>query len=154
MKNIHSTFLPKLLVYTLCFFLGGCQAKIYSGTLVSDQQIASIATNQLSKEQVQDLLGSPDSVGISNKDSWYYVYREMTKRAFLNPVIKEQIVVKLSFQNDKAINIEKLSSLEYGTNLLVEDKVVSSIKTKSPLQEYIGNMGRFYQHKKKENRRG
>ncbi len=137
----------------VCCIMQSCQTKFHNGTLVSDEQIIMLAKDKPSKAEVENLVGYPNVIPDYTEDSWYYVYRQMTQRSFLDPVINNQVIVRITFTKNTLDTVEKFENLEFSNLKIAKEYTKSQFVKKNPIQEYIGNIGRFYKHNKKGERR-
>ncbi|MDX1916761.1 MAG: outer membrane protein assembly factor BamE [Rickettsiaceae bacterium] len=154
MKNIHLKAMQVVLIGALSFFVQSCQHNITQGTMIPEDKILSLSKKRPTKQEIEQEIGTPEIIVTLNENSWYYVYREMTKRAFFDPVIRDQEVVRLDFEKDKLRSIEKLSDVQYSKISIIQENTKAKIKSKGAIREYLGNVGKFYKYKKTENRRG
>ena len=67
------------------------------GNLVDPEALGQIKAGEQTKEQVQNLLGSPSSVGAFDQNTWYYISKQTQQVAFLEPTVLEQKVVEIDF---------------------------------------------------------
>lgn len=130
-----------------------CQYPVHSGTSVTEKQIEELSGKAFTKSEVEEKLGTPNIVPDYSPNNWYYVHRNMTKRAFFMPVIKNQRVVKLTFNNDRLSAIEAIDD-EHDNDVKVVKEFIRTKGTElNPFQEYVKNFGRFSKTKKKASRR-
>lgn len=137
----------------LSMAISGCQTRFNSGTLITEDEMNQVSKATTTKTQVEEKFGSPNIIPDYSKDNWYYVHRSMTKRAFLNPVIVSQRVVRFSFVNDKLMEMEAFENKHNGEIKVLDEYIRTRGTELNPIQEYIGNIGRFNSYKKKETRR-
>lgn len=69
------------------------------GNLVDPEALAQVKPGEQTKEQVQNLLGSPSSVGAFDQNTWYYISKQTQQVAFLEPTVVDQQVIEVDFDN-------------------------------------------------------
>ncbi|MDX1923808.1 MAG: outer membrane protein assembly factor BamE [Rickettsiaceae bacterium] len=142
-----------LAIIFLSLITQSCQMKIHSGTLITDEQIKSVAIKKTSKNEVEEKFGYPNVIPDYSKNTWYYIHRAMTKRAFFWPQIQSQRVVKLVFAGEQLASIEAIDNSHDAEIKIVDEYIRTKGSEKNPFQEYIGNIGKFHKGKKREQRR-
>lgn len=137
----------------ITFMLVSCQTVIHSGTSISDKQLETLKNTKFTKNQVSELLGSPNLTPEYSNNVWYYVYRNLTKRAFFNSQIKQQKIVKLTFAGDLLSSVEEFNDLHNKDIEVISEFTRTKGTEMNPVQEYLRNFGRFNKGKKKDPRR-
>jgi len=140
-------------IVILSVLVNSCQYPVHSGTFISDEQITELKKGDLSKTSIEEKIGSPNIVPDYSKDTWYYVYRGMTRRAFFEPVVKTQRIVELNFIGDRLDSVEVLEDRHNTTIKIVKEFIKAKGTELNPMQEYVKNFGRFNKGKKKDPRR-
>ncbi|HJD60781.1 MAG TPA: outer membrane protein assembly factor BamE [Rickettsia endosymbiont of Columbicola hoogstraali] len=126
------------------FSLNGCQTIENRGQSIDDSALTKLEAKKLSKTEVVELIGTPTMIPEYSQDTWYYVERVMSQRAWLNPKIVKQRIVKITFDSHNLMqeivviddshrhDIEMISEYTktYGTEL-------------NGLQKFVKNLGRF-----------
>ncbi|ABE04207.1 cell envelope protein SmpA [Rickettsia bellii] len=126
------------------FSLSGCQTIENRGQSIDDSALTKLEAKKLSKTEVVELIGTPTMIPEYSQDTWYYVERVMSQRAWLNPKIVKQRIVKITFDSRNLMqeivviddshrhDIETISEYTktYGTEL-------------NGLQKFVKNLGRF-----------
>jgi outer membrane protein assembly factor BamE (lipoprotein component of BamABCDE complex) len=128
-------------------FLGACGlARIdVRGYVPNDDDLAKLDPGRQSRDDVQQILGSPSSMGVFDAEqSWYYIYRKTSTTAFFEPEVLEQRVVVVHFDRQGTLRDVRRYALEDG---LIVDPVTRT--TPSPgremsfLEQLLGNVGKF-----------
>ena len=90
--------------------VGGCAPRVATlGNAPRKEQLAQLRPGQ-TKQQVRQVLGSPSSVAVFNKDIWYYISKREESYAFFKPTVKEQKVLIVRFAgNGRVKDIKRLS---------------------------------------------
>ena len=128
-------------------FLGGCSlARIdVRGYVPNDEDLAKLEPGRQSRDEVQQILGSPSSMGVFDAEqSWYYIYRKTSTTAFFEPEVLEQRVVVVHFDRVGTLRDVRRYALEDG---LIVDPVTrvtpSPGRELSFLEQLLGNVGKF-----------
>jgi outer membrane protein assembly factor BamE (lipoprotein component of BamABCDE complex) len=136
-----------VLVAVAASFLGACGiARVdVRGYVPNDDDLAKLEPGRQSRDEVQQILGSPSSMGVFDAEqSWYYIYRKTSTTAFFEPEVLEQRVVVVHFDRQGTLRDVRRYALEDG---LIVDPVTRT--TPSPgremsfLEQLLGNVGKF-----------
>jgi outer membrane protein assembly factor BamE (lipoprotein component of BamABCDE complex) len=135
------------LLAPLLISLGGCDlARIdVRGYVPNDDDLARLEPGRQTRDDVQQLLGSPSTTGIfDTEQSWYYIYKKTSKVSFFEPETLEQRVVVVHFDRDGTLRDVRRYALEDG---LIVDPVTrvtpSPGREMSFLEQLLGNVGKF-----------
>ena len=122
--------------------LAGCAGKVIQhGHMLTNQEISQI-TPGMSREQVQLVLGSPDTTSTMGGDVYYYISTKRKGPVFLKPKVIDRRIVAVYFSPGG--NVKKVA--HYG---LKDGKVFDFISRTTPshgsdmnvLQQLLGNLG-------------
>ena len=83
--------------------LGGCGLGFTDirGYVPDEDRLVRLEPGRQTRDEVQELLGSPASQGVFDAEqSWYYIMRKTHQFAFLQPEVLEQRVVVVHFDNE------------------------------------------------------
>lgn len=143
MKLLTFSFIkPFLLIIFL--FLSGCQSIDVRGQFVSDDAINEINTKKLNKDQVAELIGSPTYIPEYSPNNWYYIQRSQAKRAWFDPKVVEQRIVKISFKTDGKLIEAGLLSDVHEEDIVIEKNYTKTKGTEqNGIQKFVKNIGRF-----------
>lgn len=133
--------------------LTSCQYPVFSGTMISDEKIDTAINLKFSKNELEDKFGSPNIIPDYSPNTWYYIHRDMTRRAFFTPKVVSQRVVKVTFKNDYVDTIDVKDNEHNSDIKIVKEFIRSKGSEKNPVQEYLQNFGKFNKHGQKEKRR-
>jgi outer membrane protein assembly factor BamE (lipoprotein component of BamABCDE complex) len=130
-------------IIAISLILSGCKTLDIRGQYVDDATLKRVENTRASKSEVENILGTPMMIPDYSPDTWYYVQRIVAKKAWFNPKVVEQRVVKVTFDNNyylkevivladshKDINIIGQYTKAHGTEL-------------NPIQKFVKNIGRF-----------
>jgi outer membrane protein assembly factor BamE (lipoprotein component of BamABCDE complex) len=124
--------------------LSGCATIDIRGHEVDPDQLAKIEVGVTTKEQVGKLLGTPSSVSTFGASTWYYMFAETQRRAFLEPSVLRSNITRITF--DEKNRVQVIDSVTEK-----DMQVVSHITRQEPtaghsfgvLEQIFGNVGRF-----------
>ena len=138
--------MPLMKTFFLVIFtvLSGCQSIDVRGQFVSDNAIEEINAKRLTQDEIIDLIGSPTYVPEYSSNTWYYIQRSLTKRAWFDPKVVEQRIIKISFNDHGKMTEAILLPAMYDEKLTVENKYTKTHGTEqNNLQKFVKNIGRF-----------
>lgn len=147
------TGFSQLFIIIILLTLAGCQTVDVRGQFVSDEAINEINTNKLGKNEVIDMIGTPTYIPDYTKNTWYYIQRSFSKRAWFDPQVIKQRVVKIMFNiNSKALEAVLLEDLQ-NENITAFGNYTETYGTEqSVIQKFVKNIGRFNQTTNSSNR--
>lgn len=125
--------------------LGGCVKTINTrGYLADEEVIGDLIPGVDNRESVQAALGSASLTGTFDDGTWYYFSRVTSTVAFLRPKIREQSILKITFNDDGNVN-------EIHSYTLADAQEVNFVNRETPtrgrelglLEQLFGNIGRF-----------
>jgi outer membrane protein assembly factor BamE (lipoprotein component of BamABCDE complex) len=136
-----------IFVGVAALMLGGCNlARVdVRGYVPNDDDLARLEPGRQTRDDVQQLLGSPSTTGVFDAEqSWYYIYKKTSKVSFFEAETLEQRVVVVHFDREGMLRDVRRYALEDG---LIIDPVTRT--TPSPgremsfLEQLLGNVGKF-----------
>ena len=106
-------------------FAAACTPKVETlGNTPRKEQLEKIKPGQ-TKDQVRQSLGSPSSVAMFDKNTWYYIGKREEQWAFLTPRVKKQSVLIVRFNGTGTVSeVKKLG--------LKDAKDVNYVKAETP----------------------
>ena len=137
------THLPKLIPTIFLIFLAGCKSIDVRGQFVSDEAIKQINSQQPAKVQLIALVGTPTYVPDYSKNTWYYIQRSLAKRAWFDPKVVKQRIVKVVFNGDK---VQEAGLLSDGQNEKISSQSAYTQTygtQQNSIQKFVKNIGRF-----------
>jgi outer membrane protein assembly factor BamE (lipoprotein component of BamABCDE complex) len=97
-----------------------------------------------SREDVVRLIGSPSSIATFNPNTWYYISQKEETWAFLRPVMLEQNVMALTFNDSGRLQAMKKYDLSDGRDVDMVSRITPTAgKELTVLEQLMGNVGRF-----------
>lgn len=144
-----------LLGILFLFLLPGCQTVDVRGQHINDDLIEKINSSNMTKDQIMSNVGSPTYIPQYSQDTWYYIQRSQTKRAWFRPSVLEQRIVKLTFNKKGMVTSAELVENTHEDKVSVSGEYTATKGTeKSGIQKFVGNIGRFNKTTKDTKKRG
>jgi outer membrane protein assembly factor BamE (lipoprotein component of BamABCDE complex) len=129
----------------LVALVGGCTPQFRDyGYAPTNSQLAQIKVGVTSRDQVAQLVGYPDSLGMTKNDPWLYIASRQETVGFKAPKTTAREVVVITFRTDGTVqNIERFG-LKDGRIIVLNRRVTdSNTKGISFLRQALRNLGRF-----------
>jgi outer membrane protein assembly factor BamE (lipoprotein component of BamABCDE complex) len=125
--------------------LSACSPRVTAnGNLPDPERLAQIAPGKQTRQQVQQLLGSPSSVTAFNGETWFYISQRTEAVAFFRPEIQDRQVVVIRFNKNGVVEDIETLGLESARNLQPVERVTPTAGNEmTVLEQMIGNFGRF-----------
>jgi outer membrane protein assembly factor BamE (lipoprotein component of BamABCDE complex) len=141
--SLHSG-LKGFLLYSVLLLLSACNSLVTHGQYIDDQTLRRLQTQEMSKSQLEELIGAPTLVSDYNQDTWYYVERFTAKRAWFKPKTISQRIVAVSFDSAGLVSrIDLKEETPKFTTDSVTEYTQSYSKEENPIQIFVKNIGRF-----------
>lgn len=137
--------LPLLTLLTLASFGVGCSPMIENrGYNPENVQFDQVRVGSHSKQQVQELLGSPSTIPTFEPNTWYYVSKTTSARSFFTPTVLDQQVTVITFNNAGTVCTLKTYKGEEARNIKpIERKTETAGQDTGVLREVFSNFGRI-----------
>ena len=104
-----------------------------------------------SREDVVRLIGSPSAVATFNPNIWYYISETQVYWAYTKPMIVEQKVMQVTFNDTGRIEAIKNYDLKDAQDIQMVQRITpTSGKELTILEQILGNVGRFNPVRSKE----
>ena len=138
---------PSKLLFSIAVtaLLVGCTPKIdIRGNLPDPERLSEIEPGEMSRTEVQEILGTPSSVAVFDQETWLYVSQRTETVAFFEPQVKERKVVILKFDKDGIVSkIETLTAKD-GLKIQPIDRTTPTAGNEFGwIEQIFGNLGRF-----------
>ncbi len=128
----------------LLFASSGCQTIQVRGQFVTDEAIEEINRKKPQKNEVVSLIGSPTYTPEYTQQTWYYIQRSLSSRAWFNPKVAEQRIVKITFdERDRTIEALLLKDMHNENITSNADFTKTHGTEKNAIQKFVKNIGRF-----------
>jgi len=147
MRNFFSSsrLLSWLGIAAVAFALTACTGRVNTrGNLPDPERIAEIKVGQHSRQDVADILGSPSSTAIFDRETWYYISKRTKTVAFFEPDLQERQVLVLRFDKNGVVSNVETLGIEDGRRIQpVERETPTAGNTLGFFEQILGNLGRF-----------
>ena len=129
----------------IAVFLVGCAPRVdIRGNLPTVELLEEITTGDHSRQEVEEILGTPSTVTMFDQEKWLYVSERTETMAFFEPIVKERKVLILSFDKKGIVsNIEVLDAEDGKKIQPVARTTATSGNEYGFFEQVFGNLGRF-----------
>jgi outer membrane protein assembly factor BamE (lipoprotein component of BamABCDE complex) len=136
---------PLALISALAAMLAGCDTIVdQRGFAPTPGSVEKLDVGSQSREDVVRLIGSPSTVATFNPNVWYYISQKQETYAFFKPVILEQNVLQLTFNESGRLQAMKKYDLADGQDIEMVSRITPTAgKELTVLEQIMGNVGRF-----------
>lgn len=130
----------------------GCTPRVDTrGNLPNPELVAEIKPGNQSKEEIEEILGSPSHISLFGQETWYYISNRTETTAFFAPELLERQVLVFRFDEQGTVSEVKTLTLENGREVEPIDRETPTAGNKLTIfDQLIGNVGRFGDSKKKK----
>jgi outer membrane protein assembly factor BamE (lipoprotein component of BamABCDE complex) len=113
------------------------------GNLPDEERLGQVRPG-ITKESVQQILGTPSSVGTFDDNTWYYISKKTEQWAFKAPKMVEQQVIAVDFdQNGRVRDVRRHGKEEAMAVDPVDRTTPTPGKELGFFEQLFGNLGRF-----------
>jgi outer membrane protein assembly factor BamE (lipoprotein component of BamABCDE complex) len=106
--------------------------------------VEKLEVGSQSREDVVRLIGSPSAVATFNPNVWYYISQKQETWAFTKPVMLEQDVLQLNFNDSGRLQAMKKYDLSEARDIAMVSRITPTAgKELTVLEQIMGNVGRF-----------
>lgn len=124
--------------------LSGCQTIETRGQFIDNTLLSRLETQKLNKSEVTELIGSPTIIPDYSPNSWYYIERTMSKRAWFNPKVEQQRIVRVTFDTRNLVQEVIVINDSHKEDIEVIREYTKTYGTElNGLQKFVKNFGRF-----------
>ncbi|TCS61242.1 Beta-barrel assembly machine subunit BamE [Varunaivibrio sulfuroxidans] len=133
--------------------LTACAPRIEThGSDPDPAKVAEIVPGDYTKQTVKDVLGSPSSVAVFDKNEvWYYITEHTATEAFFKPKVTARTILVIAFDNKGVVRSVKKVGLDQAQNMTpVTRETPTAGNELTLMQQLLGNLGRFEDTGKKK----
>ena len=139
--KIFITYIFGILAF---FFLSGCKTIENRGQSIDASTLVQLESKKLNKSEVVELIGTPTMVPEYSQNTWYYVERVMSQRAWFNPKIVKQKIVKITFDANNLMHEVVAIDDSHRQDIEIVREYTRTYGTElNGLQKFVKNLGRF-----------
>lgn len=123
--------------------LSACASiKDHRGYLVDAALLDSVQPGVDNQASVERMLGRPSFISQFGRKDWYYISTNTRQAAFTRPKAKEQLMVKIMFDDKGNVTAVERSGMERVANVSPDgDKTPTLGRERGFLEDLFGNIG-------------
>jgi outer membrane protein assembly factor BamE (lipoprotein component of BamABCDE complex) len=116
--------------------------KSHQGYVIDADLVNSVQTGTDNRQSVLAVLGKPTFTSEFNQGDWYYISRETRNYAYNNPHVREQVTLRISFDEKGNVSAIRRSGAEEVASISPSGKTTPTLgKKRSFFDELFGNIG-------------
>ena len=152
MTNLKTYFARIISVFFL-LSLFGCQSIDIRGQFVSDSAIEQINIKKPNQKELVNMIGTPTYTPDYSEDTWYYIQRSLSRKAWLTPKVLHQRIVKITFRTNQKVSKAVLLKDTHDESIIANSACTNTYGTEqNAIQKFVKNIGRFNQSTSGSNR--
>ena len=137
------TFITYIFSILTFFPLSSCQTIENRGQSIDSLTLKQLESKKLNKIEVVELIGTPTIIPKYSQNTWYYVERVMSQRAWLNPKIVRQKIVKITFDNNIMQEVVIINDSHKQDIEIIREYTKTYGTELNGIQKFVKNLGRF-----------
>lgn len=143
MKFLSTRMGMLLLIGTASVALSGCtRLKGHQGYVVDVDLVNSVQPGVDNRASVAQVLGKPTFTGTFDAREWYYVSRDTRFYAYNNPKVRDQIVLRIQFDEKGVVSAVDRTGIEQVASINPYGKTTPTLgRNRSFFQDLFGNIG-------------
>jgi outer membrane protein assembly factor BamE (lipoprotein component of BamABCDE complex) len=143
--HITKRFLAVIGMLGLVVAINACSPRAHTrGNLPDPKKVSQLKVGDISREEVIEFLGSPSSRASFGDEVWFYISEQTETFAWLEPEIKNRLVLALHFDTDGTLNKIEVSGLDQANTVIPIDRKTPTHGNKmTVLEQLVGNFRRF-----------
>lgn len=145
MTNLKACFTGIITVFFL-LTISGCQSIDVRGQFISDSVIEQVNIKKPNQEELIVMVGTPTYIPDYSPDTWYYIQRSLARKAWFDPKVVQQRIVKVTFAKNKRVREAVLLKNSQNESIVINNAFTKTYGTEqSGVQKFVKNIGRFNQ---------
>ncbi len=147
-----SASVPITAAFGVLLALSGCMKDIDArGNLPQAEAMAKLAPGEQTRQDVQNLLGTPSTTAVFDSETWYYISSQTTQYAFYPTEELDRTVYAVTFDDRGILKEVKKLDVNDGREIQIASReTVTKGREYSLIEQLIGNLGRFNAGKDKK----
>jgi outer membrane protein assembly factor BamE (lipoprotein component of BamABCDE complex) len=131
--------------------LAGCAKDIDArGNLPTPEAVTRLAPGEQTRQDVQNLLGTPATTSVFDSETWYYISSQTTQYAFYPTEELDRTVYVVEFDPRGILKEVRKLDVNSGREIQIASReTVTKGREYSLIEQLIGNLGRFNAGKEK-----
>jgi len=119
-----------------------------SGHLFEEKELQALKAAK-SKQDIENLLGSPTSVSSFGPETWYYITTKKETISFWPDKVLEQNIIAISFKKGDIIDVvARYNEKNIKHHELVPEITIVKGNDSTTAQQFFSNVGKFNSNKK------
>jgi outer membrane protein assembly factor BamE (lipoprotein component of BamABCDE complex) len=129
----------------LALTLSACAtSKHVDGQLPNPEKLAALDVGVHTRDDVAKLIGTPSTTSLFDDDSWYYIKRVTQQVAFFEPVVMDQKIVAIVFNEEGKLADIVLYREEDGREIVMVERITPTHGRKLSIwEQLLSNFGRL-----------
>lgn len=129
----------------LALTVAACAPRVATrGNQPDPELLAEIEPGEISRLEVEEILGSPSTTATFGQEAWYYISERTETTAFFAPEVAERHVVVIRFDDKGMVAAIDNLTLEDGRVIRPTDRETPTAGNELTfLEQMFGNLGRF-----------
>lgn len=121
----------------------GCAPlRSHQGYVIDPDLVNSVQAGTDTRQSVLAVLGKPSFTSEFNQGDWYYISRDARNFAYNNPHVREQVTLRISFDDRGVVSAVRRSGVEQVASVSPSSKTTPTLgKKRSFFDELFGNIG-------------
>lgn len=116
--------------------------KSHQGYVIDPDLVNSVQAGTDNRQSVLAVLGKPSFTSQFNEGDWYYISREARNYAFNNPKVRDQVTIRISFDQKGVVSAVRRSGVEQVASISPSTRITPTLgKKRSFFDELFGNIG-------------
>lgn len=145
MTNLR-TYLAGIISVFFLLTISGCQSIDVRGQFVSDNAINQVNSEKPTQEGLIAMIGTPTYIPDYSPNTWYYIQRSLARKAWFDPKVEQQRIVKITFTKNKRVCEAILLENSQNEAIVANSAFTKTYGTEqSSIQKFVKNIGRFNQ---------
>ncbi len=113
------------------------------GQLPNLEKLAALDIGVHTRDDVTKLIGTPSTTSLFDDDNWYYIKRVTQQVAFLEPVVMDQKIVAIVFNEEGKLADIVLYHEEDGHDIVMVERITPTHGRKLSIwEQLLSNFGR------------
>ena len=114
------------------------------GQLPNPEKLAALDIGVHTRDDVTKLIGTPSTTSLFDDDSWYYIKRVTQQIAFFEPVVIDQKIVAIVFNEEGKLEDIVLYREEDGREIVMVERTTPTHGRKLSIwEQLLSNFGRL-----------
>ncbi len=132
-----------LLVFVSLMATACTPTQAVRGNIVEDYRLSEITPGISTRQNVLQSLGSPTTQAPFDDNVWYYIGQKTEKTGIFDPKVTEEKIVVVAFDEAGIVQQAQVVDADRINIPRVRDKTPTSGNEITPLQQMLGNLGKF-----------